>query len=236
MSLTGTYLRTIDEKQRLAVPKRLRDEMLGTSGAELYIAPEVDRSLSLFAPDLFADRAQRLVESSPGRANVRNYLRLYYSQAERVDVDSQGRIRIPERLVEFSSLRQEIVLLGVHDHLEIWDKSALATILRRTESGLRPTGWPGVSVGSIQYRYDQRKSAGYRACGLAAAMMSCQATIRPVPSTGRRSFASRSADTKPHEANDRRCLSANACHAHWHPLSGRQFTPKLIFRRPGRFR
>jgi transcriptional regulator MraZ len=124
MSLTGTYLRTIDEKQRLAVPKRLRDEMLGTDSAELYIAPEVDRSLSLFAPHLFADRAQRLVESSSGRSNVKNYLRLYYSQAERVDVDNQGRIRIPERLVEYGGIQQEVVLLGVHDHLEIWDKSA----------------------------------------------------------------------------------------------------------------
>lgn len=124
MSLTGTYLRTIDEKQRLAVPKRLRDEMLGSDLAELYIAPEVDRSLSLFAPNLFAERAQRLVESSSGRSNVRNYLRLYYSQAERVDVDNQGRIRIPERLVEYGGIQQEVVLLGVHDHLEIWDKSA----------------------------------------------------------------------------------------------------------------
>ena len=123
MSLTGTYLRTFDDKQRFAVPKRLRDEMLGTDAGELYVAPEVDRSLSLFAPDLFAARAQRLAESSPGRSNVRNYLRLYYSQAERVDVDNQGRIRIPERLIQFSGLQQEIVLLGVHDHLEVWDKS-----------------------------------------------------------------------------------------------------------------
>lgn len=122
MSLTGTYLRTFDDKQRFAVPKRLRDEMLGQEAGELYVAPEVDRSLSLFAPDLFAERAQRLAESS-GRGNVRNYLRLYYSQAERVDVDGQGRIRIPERLIQFSGLQQEIVLLGVHDHLEIWDKA-----------------------------------------------------------------------------------------------------------------
>ena len=122
MSLTGTYLRTFDDKQRFAVPKRLRDEMLHQEAGELYVAPEVDRSLSLFAPDLFAERAQRLAESS-GRGHVRNYLRLYYSQAERVDVDGQGRIRIPERLIQFSGLQQEVVLLGVHDHLEIWDKA-----------------------------------------------------------------------------------------------------------------
>ena len=37
-------------------------------------------------------------------------------------MDSQGRIRLPERLVEFANLQQEVVLLGVHDHVEIWDK------------------------------------------------------------------------------------------------------------------
>ena len=53
---------------------------------------------------------------------MRNYLRLYYSQAERVELDGQGRIRLPERLVQFGNLKQDVVLLGVHDHVEIWDK------------------------------------------------------------------------------------------------------------------
>jgi MraZ protein len=121
MALTGTYLRTLDEKQRLAVPKRLRESMSPEEPTELYVAPEVNRSLALFAPAAFERRAQRLEQASHG-PNVKNYLRLYYSQAERVEVDSQGRILLPERLVSFAGLRQEVVLLGVHDHAEIWDK------------------------------------------------------------------------------------------------------------------
>lgn len=122
MALTGTYYRSLDDKQRLAFPKRLREAMSTGELQQLYVAPEVDRSLSLFSPAAFERRAQRLEEASDGRSNVKNYLRLYYSQAESVDLDAQGRIRLPERLVSFAGLTQEVVLLGVHDHVEIWDK------------------------------------------------------------------------------------------------------------------
>jgi MraZ protein len=122
MALTGTYQRALDEKQRLAIPKRLRDALGDADLKELYVAPEVDHALALFSPLTFERRAQRLEEASSGRAEVRNYLRLYYSQAERVELDGQGRIRLPERLVRFGRLRQEVVLLGVHDHVEIWDR------------------------------------------------------------------------------------------------------------------
>ena len=62
-----------------------------------------------------------MAEKSTNRADIRNYLRLFYSRAERVDLDGQGRIRIPDRLAEFAQLKREAVLLGVQDHAEIWD-------------------------------------------------------------------------------------------------------------------
>ena len=56
-------------------------------------------------------------------------MRLYYSQAEEVELDTQGRIRIPERLAVFAGVSQEVILLGVHDHVEIWDQSAWENFL-----------------------------------------------------------------------------------------------------------
>ena len=122
MSLTGTYHRTLDEKQRLAVPKRLREELVDEQHPVLYIAPETEQALTLYSTREFQRRAEDLVDSLPHQSNLRNYRRLYYSQAEQVEVDSQGRIRLPERLVKFAELQQEVVLLGVHDHVEIWDR------------------------------------------------------------------------------------------------------------------
>jgi len=121
MALTGTYNRNLDDKKRLAVPKRLHDEFGEVNLKSLYIAPGTDKSLSLFSPAGFDELAQKISQQAPNRAEVRNYLRLFYSRAEKVDLDAQGRIRIPERLVEFAGLQRDVVLLGVHDHAEVWD-------------------------------------------------------------------------------------------------------------------
>ncbi len=123
MLLTGTFPRTIDEKQRVAIPKRLRDG-LQQPGADsaLYVAPGTDGSLALYTEESFSKLAEQLAASPPTGQEVRAFSRLFYSQAQRVDLDRQGRIRIPPELVELASLVREIVLVGVYDHLELWDR------------------------------------------------------------------------------------------------------------------
>ncbi|MBX3442082.1 MAG: division/cell wall cluster transcriptional repressor MraZ [Planctomyces sp.] len=133
MPLTGTFQRSLDDKQRLAIPKTLRDELAAGDDRSLFLAPETDRSLSLFSPDVFSRRAQRLEQDPALQGRVKNYLRLYYSQAEQVDLDAQGRIRIPERLLQFAGLQQDVMLLGVNDHVEIWDQEQWRTFLSRHE-------------------------------------------------------------------------------------------------------
>src|SRR5688572_29377550 len=100
MTLTGTYTRTLDDKQRLAVPKRLREQIGGGEIKALFVTPQTNHSLGLYSPEAFDRLAKRLEERSSSGADYRNYLRLFYARAEEVELDSQGRIRIPERLVE----------------------------------------------------------------------------------------------------------------------------------------
>jgi MraZ protein len=121
MTLTGTYDRNLDDKRRLAIPRRMR-EQFGDDVSRLYVAPGTERSLALYSPHAFENLAQRLAGQSPNRTDVRNYLRLFYSRAEEVTFDRQGRIRIPERLIEFARLQHDVMLLGVHDHAELWDR------------------------------------------------------------------------------------------------------------------
>ena len=59
MPLTGTYERSLDEKQRLAVPKRLRDQFEQTELTHLYVAPGIDQSLELYSPAAFQELAKR---------------------------------------------------------------------------------------------------------------------------------------------------------------------------------
>jgi MraZ protein len=120
MALTGTYLRTLDEKRRLAVPKRLKDDFGESSLEYLYIAPGTQRSLVIYSPRAFV----RLGDGFNGNHTQTNYLRLFYSSAERVDLDGQNRIRIPDRLADYAGLKREAYLLGVQDHAELWDRES----------------------------------------------------------------------------------------------------------------
>lgn len=133
MPLTGTYERNLDDKQRLAVPKRLKEQFGEGELTSLFVAPGTEKSLFLYSPQAFNTLAAKLSEKATNRVEIRNYLRLFYAQAEEVPLDSQGRIRVPERLVAFAELKKDLVLLGVHDHAEIWDKDVWSQFL--TTSG-----------------------------------------------------------------------------------------------------
>lgn len=134
MPLTGTYERNLDDKQRLAVPKKLRDQFGEPECNTLFVAPGTEKSLTLYSPAAFNALAQKLAEKATNRLDVRNYLRLFYARAEEVPFDAQGRIRLPERLMEFAGLTKDVVLLGVHDHAELWDKQLWDEFLKATST------------------------------------------------------------------------------------------------------
>lgn len=132
MTLSGTYTRSLDDKQRLAVPKRLCEDFNEPDLKSLYVAPGTNKSLMLYSPAGFEKLARKIGRQSSNSVEVRNYKRLFYSRAERVELDAQGRIRLPDRLVEFAGLSRDVVLAGVHDHAEIWDAAAWDQFLNAT--------------------------------------------------------------------------------------------------------
>jgi len=121
MLLTGTHERSLDEKQRLALPKRFR-ELIGGEGQTLFLTPGTDGSLALYAGPAFARMAERLAAQSPTALDVRAFGRLLYAQSQSVELDGQGRFRVPPELAQHAELGRECVLIGVGDHVELWDK------------------------------------------------------------------------------------------------------------------
>jgi MraZ protein len=121
MLLTGTYERSLDDKQRLALPKRFRE--LFSSQGPLVLTLGTDGSLALFSQQAFAALAERLAAHSPTGHDVRAFSRLLYAQSHSVEVDSQGRIRLPAELAHLAGLERDVVLLGVGDRVELWNKS-----------------------------------------------------------------------------------------------------------------
>jgi MraZ protein len=134
MLLTGAYPRTLDEKCRLAIPKRVRDALGQVEPVVMYLAPGTDGSLALYTEAAFMRLGDKLSQGSPTGQDVRAFSRLFYAQAHPVEVDRQGRVRIPSELALLAGLSREIVLVGVGDHLEIWDRDRWSAYLANMQT------------------------------------------------------------------------------------------------------
>jgi MraZ protein len=145
MPFTGTYWRSIDEKQRIAIPKPVRSELGDLEEAVFFVAPGTDGCVSLYTETEFTGLAERLAAVPPAAENLRAFSRLFYGQAQRVQIDRQSRVRIPSELVSWAGLERDAVLVGVRDHLELWD----------------PQRWETYQT-QIRPRYDEIAAAAFR--------------------------------------------------------------------------
>lgn len=137
MIFTGTYEHAIDTKNRLAIPAELRGPIQRDAGAgegepvHLYVIPEQDEALSLYTEKGFERRADELDDSELDAEELLEYERMLFSLARRVELDKQGRVRLPDSLLQRVGLGSEVVLLGVKDHLEIRDRAAWSAYMER---------------------------------------------------------------------------------------------------------
>ncbi len=131
---TGTFEHAIDAKHRLAIPAEVRNLLLreapagiaGVDGAvplALYVTLG-DGALCLYTEAGFEKRAAELDQSALDADELLEYERMLFSLANRVELDAQGRVRLPDHLLKQSGLGTEVVLIGVKDHLEVRDRAA----------------------------------------------------------------------------------------------------------------
>lgn len=116
--LIGEYLHTIDGKKRLAVPAKLRDKI----GKKAVITRGLDNCLFLYPLKEWEALAEKLSKLPVGQSNTRSFIRLMLAGASEVEADSLGRILIPEYLKNYAELKKDIVIAGLYNRLEIWDK------------------------------------------------------------------------------------------------------------------
>ena len=116
----GEYVHTIDDKNRLAVPARFRQEL----AEGLYLTKGVDRCLYALTPDGWNRLADRIAALPTMQSNVRQLQRHFFAGAVHVIPDKLGRIVIPPSLREYAQLNGEVVVAGVHSRIEVWSRSA----------------------------------------------------------------------------------------------------------------
>ena len=116
----GEYVHTIDDKNRLAVPARFRQDL----AEGLYLTKGVDRCLYALTPDGWNRLADRIAALPTMQSNVRQLQRHFFAGAVHVIPDKLGRIVIPPSLREYAQLNGEVVVAGVHSRIEVWSRSA----------------------------------------------------------------------------------------------------------------
>jgi MraZ protein len=119
---TGEYEHTIDAKQRLAIPSEIRAAMdPKVDGEAFYAAPGVNGALWLWPERAFEAMANKIEKSLLPAEELMEFDEITFPEARRLELDSAGRIRLPERLLARSGLGSTVLILGMRNHLELRD-------------------------------------------------------------------------------------------------------------------
>ncbi len=118
--LIGEYTHTIDDKHRLSLPSKFRQEM----GKKVVITPGLDHCLFVFTIKEWEKISGRLSEGSMLQADTRSFNRFLFGGATEAEVDSIGRVLVPDFLCDWANLKSKVVVIGVQSRVEIWNDKA----------------------------------------------------------------------------------------------------------------
>ena len=114
--LMGEYHHNIDDKGRLVIPNKYRDEL----GDTFIVTRGIEKCIFVYSLDEWNNMVNELKELPFTRKNARTFMRMLMSGATECELDNNGRINIPSPLVNYASIDKECVVIGVGDRLEIW--------------------------------------------------------------------------------------------------------------------
>ena len=114
--ICGEYIHTLDSKNRLTLPARLREQL----GEQVVITKSVDKCLSLYSSKAWQTFTDKL--NALPNMQTRNVRRFLFASAFETQVDSQGRILIPPQLCQYAEIGKNVRIAGVGDHAEIWNE------------------------------------------------------------------------------------------------------------------
>ena len=115
----GSFTHNLDEKGRLMIPRKMREQL----GYKVYIMKGFEGSLSLYNEERYQKLVEEFSRLSFNQSKVRDYLRLQFASTYEMEVDKLGRVQIPTALLTKYNISKEVLVLGIGDHIEVWDKA-----------------------------------------------------------------------------------------------------------------
>jgi len=128
----GEYHHNIDNKGRLAVPVKFRGDL--ARGA--VVTRGLDNCLFLLTENELNKLAENLAAGPLNKSKMRAYARHMLAGAMEATPDKQGRIMIPEHLRTFAGIKKEVVVAGLYNRIEIWDKAAWVAYSKQNEADI----------------------------------------------------------------------------------------------------
>jgi MraZ protein len=114
----GEYQPNITEGSRIALPKKLREQVRGD---DLILSKGFEKCVFVYDKEDWVTEAQKQVENPISDAKTRDLKRYMYAGASESTIDSQGRIVLPANLLSYAEINKKTAVLGAGDHIEIWD-------------------------------------------------------------------------------------------------------------------
>jgi MraZ protein len=127
---------TLDSKGRLNIPSRFR-EVLRDSSVETLIVTNWQKSLKAYPVSEWEQVEEKLRNQAPGLTGFGDFVRYVISGVSECQLDKQGRILVPGYLRAEFGIDREVILNGMLNHFEIWDKAAWLDETRRTRDKFR---------------------------------------------------------------------------------------------------
>jgi MraZ protein len=125
----GEYEHAIDDKNRLTLPARFRHSLAGG----IVLARGIERNIDVYPSDSWHENTARIAELDSLSREAREMKRYVFGGAAVAELDRQGRVLLPQHLAEHAGITKDVVVTGVHDHVEIWDRAAWAAHLSDIE-------------------------------------------------------------------------------------------------------
>ncbi len=131
----GTYAPKLDEKGRIILPAKFRDELEGG----VVLTRGQDRCIYVFSTREFEELHERMRQAPVTSKQARDYMRVFLSGAHAETPDKQHRVTIPPALRAYAGLGRDLTVIGAGSRAEIWDAEAWDQYLTETESAFADT-------------------------------------------------------------------------------------------------
>lgn len=114
----GEYQHAVDNKNRMIIPSKFRDSL----GEDFVLTKGLDGCLYAYTMEEWKVLEEKLKKLPLTSKDARAFVRFFFSGANEIDIDKQGRALIPQNLLEYAGIKKEIISIGVSTRIEIWGK------------------------------------------------------------------------------------------------------------------